>query len=117
MTKLDFVPEQYTDFIFCTVGEEQGFIGSFSIIILFLLLLLRIVTVAERQRSNFSRHYMYGVAGIMFGHFFINIRMTMGLMPIIGIPLPFISKGGSSLLGFTAMIAVLLKLDGNRYKI
>mgnify|MGYP000049766043 CR=1 FL=1 len=117
MTKLDFVPEQYTDFIFCTVGEEQGFIGSFSIIILFLLLLLRIVTVAERQRSNFSRHYMYGVAGIMFVHFFINIGMTMGLMPIIGIPLPFISKGGSSLLGFTAMIAVLLKLDGNRYKI
>ena len=92
MTKLDFVPEQYTDFIFCTVGEEQGFIGSFSIIILFLLLLLRIVVVAERQRSNFSRHYMYGVAGIMFVHFFINIGMTMGLMPIIGIPLPFISK-------------------------
>lgn len=117
MTKLDFVPEQYTDFIFCTVGEEQGFIGSFSIIVLFLLLLLRIITVAERQRSNFSRHYMYGVAGILFVHFFINIGMTMGLMPIIGIPLPFISKGGSSLLGFTAMIAVLLKLDGNRYKI
>lgn len=117
MTKLDFVPEQYTDFIFCTVGEEQGFIGSFSIIVLFLLLLLRIVMVAERQRSNFSRHYMYGVAGILFVHFFINIGMTMGLMPIIGIPLPFISKGGSSLIGFTAMIAVLLKLDGNRYKI
>jgi len=117
MTKLDFVPEQYTDFIFCTVGEEQGFIGSFSIIVLFVLLLLRIVTIAERQRSNFSRHYMYGVAGVLFVHFFINIGMTMGLMPIIGIPLPFISKGGSSLIGFTVMIAVLLKLDGNRYKI
>ncbi|MEZ5040431.1 MAG: rod shape-determining protein RodA [Saprospiraceae bacterium] len=117
MTKLDFVPEQYTDFIFCTIGEEQGFIGSFSVIALFLLLLLRIIKVAERQRSNFSRHYMYGVAGILFVHFFINIGMTMGLMPIIGIPLPFISKGGSSLIGFTIMIAVLLKLDGNRYKI
>lgn len=117
MTKLNYVPEQVTDFIFCTVGEEQGFIGSFAIIVLFLLLLLRIVAVAERQRSNFSRHYAYGVAGILFIHFFINIGMTMGLLPIIGIPLPFISYGGSSLFGFTLMIGVLLKLDSHRFSI
>lgn len=117
MTKLNYVPEQSTDFIFCTIGEEQGFIGSFGIIALFLILLLRITVLAERQKSNFSRHYAYGVAGIIFTHFFINIGMTMGLMPIIGIPLPFISKGGSSLLGFTIMIAVLLKLDANRYRL
>lgn len=117
MTKLNYVPEQSTDFIFCTVGEEQGFVGSFGIIWLFLLLLIRITILAERQRSNFSRHYAYGVAGIIFVHFAINIGMTMGLVPIIGIPLPFISKGGSSLLGFTIMLAVLLKLDSNRYRI
>ena len=117
MTKLNYVPEQSTDFIFCTIGEEQGFIGSVGIIGLFLLLLLRITIIADRQRSNFSRQYAYGVVGILFLHFFINIGMTMGIMPIIGIPLPFISKGGSSLLGFTIMISVLLKLDSNRYKI
>lgn len=117
LTKLNYVPEQSTDFIFCTIGEEQGFIGSFGIIVLFLLLMVRITIIAERQKSNFSRHYAYSVAGILFIHFFINIGMTMGLMPIIGIPLPFISKGGSSLLGFTIMIAVLLKLDSNRYRI
>jgi rod shape determining protein RodA len=117
MTKLNYVPEQITDFIFCTIGEEQGFIGSVGIIGLFLLLLLRITIIADRQRSNFSRQYAYGVAGIIFLHFFINIGMTMGIMPIIGIPLPFISKGGSSLLGFTIMISVLLKLDSNRYTI
>ncbi len=117
MTKLNYVPEQSTDFIFCTIGEEQGFIGSFAIIALFLILLLRITVLAERQKSNFSRHYAYAVAGIIFFHFFINIGMTMGLLPIIGIPLPFISKGGSSLLGFTIMIAVLLKLDANRYRL
>lgn len=117
MTKLNYVPEQSTDFIFCTIGEEQGFIGSFAIISLFFLLLYRITVIAERQRSNFSRHYAYSIAGILFVHFFINIGMTMGLMPIIGIPLPFLSKGGSSLLGFTAMIAVLLKVDSNRYQI
>lgn len=114
MTKLNYVPEQSTDFIFCTVGEEQGFIGSFGIIALFVLLLVRITLIAERQRSVFSRDYAYGIAGIIFVHFLINIGMTMGIMPIIGIPLPFISKGGSSLLGFTIMIAVLLKLDSNR---
>ncbi len=117
MTKLNYVPEQVTDFIFCTVGEEQGFIGSFLVIILFLALLQRLVTVAERQRSAFARQYAYGVAGIIFIHFFINIGMTMSLMPIIGIPLPFISYGGSSLMGFTLMIGVLLKLDANRYAI
>jgi rod shape determining protein RodA len=114
MTNLRYVPEQSTDFIFCTVGEEQGFVGTVCVIIFFTLLLLRIITIAERQRSNFSRIYAYGVAGIIFMHFVINTGMTMGLFPIIGIPLPFISSGGSSLIGFTLMIAVLLKLDMNR---
>ncbi len=115
MTKLNYVPEQRTDFIFCTIGEEQGFVGSLGIIGLFLLLLVRITIIAERQRSNFSRHYAYGVAGILFVHFFINIGMTMGLVPIIGIPLPLISYGGSSLLGFSVLIGVLLRLDSYRY--
>jgi rod shape determining protein RodA len=114
MTKLKYVPEQSTDFIFCTVGEEHGFIGTASLIILFTLFILRITTLAERQRSNFSRIYMYSVAGILFTHFLVNIGMTMGIFPIIGIPLPFVSSGGSSLIGFTLMIAVLLKLDSNR---
>ena len=117
MTKFNYVPEQSTDFIFCTIGEEQGFVGSFGIIGLFLLLFIRITILAERQRSNFSRHYAYCVVGIFFFHFMINIGMTMGLMPVIGIPLPLISKGGSSLLGFTIMIAVLLKLDSKRFSI
>ncbi len=116
MTKLNYVPEQSTDFIFCTIGEEQGFIGSLGIIGLYLLLLVRIITLAERQRSDFSRHYAYGVAGILFVHFFINIGMTMGLMPIIGIPLPFISYGGSSILGFTLLMSVLIKLDSHRFE-
>ncbi len=114
MTKLRYVPEQTTDFIFCTIGEEQGFIGVLGIVILFVLLLYRITVLAERQRSNFSRIYAYCVAGVIFIHFIINIGMTMGIFPIIGIPLPFISYGGSSLIGFTLMIAVLLKLDSNR---
>lgn len=117
MTKLEYVPEQFTDFIFCTIGEEQGFAGSFSIMVLFFLLLYRLVMIAERQRSNFSRFYCYGIAGILFVHFFINIGMTMGLVPIIGIPLPFISKGGSSLLVFSLMIGLVLKLDSNRFRI
>ena len=117
MTKLNYVPEQSTDFIFCTIGEEYGFIGSTLVIILFVLLLYRIINIAERQRANFSRYYAYCIAGILFVHFSINIGMTMGFFPIIGIPLPFISKGGTSLLGFTAMMAVLLKLDSNRYSI
>ncbi|MFK8007527.1 MAG: rod shape-determining protein RodA [Saprospiraceae bacterium] len=116
-TKLDFVPVQSTDFIFCTIGEEQGFIGVFGIIVLYLLFLYRITVIAERQRSDFSRNYAYGVAGILFFHFFINIGMTMGLVMIIGIPLPFISYGGSSLLAFSLMIGVLLKLDSNRFSI
>ena len=114
MTKLNYVPEQSTDFIFCTIGEEQGFIGTVGIVGLFFLLLMRIVMIAERQRSDFSKYYAYGVAGILFVHIFINIGMTMGLVPIIGIPLPFISYGGSSILGFSLLIGVLLKLDSNR---
>lgn len=114
MTRLKFVPEQSTDFIFCTVGEEQGFFGTASLIVLFTLLLVRIVQVAERQRSNFSRIYAYCVAGVVLVHFVVNIGMTMGLFPIIGIPLPFISYGGSSLIGFTLMLGVLLKLDHHR---
>jgi rod shape determining protein RodA len=116
MTKLNYVPEQSTDFIFCTIGEEQGFMGVLSIIGLFVVFIIRLTIVAERQRSNFNRYYAYGVVGILFLHVFINIGMTMGLMPIIGIPLPLISKGGSSLLGFTLMIAVLLKLDKHRLR-
>jgi rod shape determining protein RodA len=114
MTKGSFVPEQETDFIFCTIGEEQGFVGSFGVIALFFLLLIRLVKIAERQSTTFARFYSYSVAGIIFVHVFVNIGMTMGLMPIIGIPLPFISKGGSSLLGFTLLMAVLLKLDKHR---
>lgn len=117
MTKLNYVPEQSTDFIFCTVGEEQGFVGSAVVILLFIALLYRIVDIAERQRSNFSRYYAYSLAGILFVHFIINIGMTMGFFPIIGIPLPFISKGGTSLLGFSSMVAVLLKLDSHRYSV
>ncbi|MDH3246881.1 MAG: rod shape-determining protein RodA, partial [Saprospiraceae bacterium] len=115
LTKLNYVPEQSTDFIFCTVGEEQGFVGSMAIIGLFIFLIIRIIDLAERQRLNLFRNYGYGVAGILFLHFVINIGMTMGLLPIIGIPLPFISYGGSSLLAFSIMIAVLLKFDSQRY--
>lgn len=113
-TKFNFVPEQSTDFIFCTVGEEWGFIGSLVVIILYCALLLRIIHLAERQRSSFSRIYGYCVACIIFCHFFINIAMTIGLMPVIGIPLPFLSYGGSSLLSFTILLFILLKLDSNR---
>lgn len=114
MTKLDYVPEQATDFIFCTIGEEQGFIGVLGIIGIFFILLWRIINLAERQRSAFSRYFAYSVASILFIHIFINIGMTMGLTPIIGIPLPFISKGGSSILGFSLLIGVMLKLDSVR---
>lgn len=114
MTKLKYVPEQSTDFIFCTVGEEQGFLGVVCIIIIFSMLLYRLTVLAERQRSNFSRLYIYSVTGIIFMHFLINVGMTMGLFPIIGIPLPFISSGGSSLIGFTLMMGVVLKLDSHR---
>lgn len=113
-TKFNFVPEQSTDFIFCTVGEEWGFVGSFTVILIYLVLLLRIVVLAERQRSSFNRIYGYSVACILFCHFFINIAMTIGLMPVIGIPLPFLSYGGSSLISFTILLFILLKLDANR---
>ena len=113
-TKYNFVPEQSTDFIFCTIGEEWGFVGSVVLIGLYLTLLLRIVHIAERQRTPFNRIYAYGVASILFFHFFINIGMTLGLVPVIGIPLPFISYGGSSLWSFTALLFILIKLDSNR---
>ncbi len=113
-TKYDFVPEQSTDFIFCTVGEEWGFAGCFVVIGLYLFLLIRIVNIAERQRSSFSRIYGYGVASILFFHIFINIGMTIGIIPVIGIPLPFLSYGGSSLWSFTILLFILLKFDSNR---
>ena len=116
MTNLNFVPEQTTDFIFSTIGEEQGLIGSVGIILLYTFLLLRIIVMAERMRSDFARQYAYGVLGLLFVHFFINIGMTMGIVPIIGIPLPFISYGGSSLIAFTIMLAVLIKMDSNRFE-
>ncbi|WP_116125490.1 rod shape-determining protein RodA [Lewinella sp. IMCC34183] len=114
MTRFDYVPEQMTDFIFSAVGEEQGFLGTGTLIILFFALLWRVTVIAERQRRTFTRAYAYGVVGILLVHFLVNIGMTMGLIPVIGIPLPFISKGGSSLLSFTMMLAVLLKLDKHR---
>lgn len=113
-TKYNFVPEQSTDFIFCTVGEEWGFVGSLVIIVLFLYFLIRIVNLAERQRSDFSRIYGYGVAAILFFHFMINIGMTIGLVPVIGIPLPFFSYGGSSLWAFTILLFIFIKQDANR---
>ncbi len=117
MTRYSYVPEQPTDFIFCTVGEEQGFIGAIGIIGLFLVLMLRLTVIAERQRSNFARVYTYCFVGILFIHFFINIGMTIGVTPMIGIPLPFISRGGSSLLAFSAMMAIVLKMDRDRYRL
>ena len=117
MTKYNFVPEQHTDFIFCTVGEESGFVGCFFLIALYIALMLRIIHLAERQRSAFSRIYGYGIACIFFFHFAINIGMTIGLVPVIGIPLPFLSYGGSSLLMFSMMIFVFLKPDANRMNI
>lgn len=113
-TKYDFVPEQSTDFIFCTVGEEWGFAGTFVVISLYVFLLIRIINLAEKQRSSFTRIYGYGVASILFFHFFINIGMTIGLVPVIGIPLPFLSYGGSSLWSFTILLFILLRLDSNR---
>lgn len=113
-TKYNFVPEQSTDFIFCTVGEEWGFLGSLVVISLFMTLLTRIIMLAERQRSDFSRMYGYGVAAILFFHFMINIGMTIGLVPVIGIPLPFFSYGGSSLWAFTILLFIFIKQDANR---
>jgi rod shape determining protein RodA len=113
-TKFKFVPKQSSDFIFCTVGEEWGFIGSIVVVGLFLTLIIRVLYLAERQRSGFSRIYGYGVASILFIHFFINIGMTIGLLPVIGIPLPFLSYGGSSLWGFTVLLFIFLRLDASR---
>ena len=116
-TKFNFVPEQSTDFIFCTVGEEWGFIGSMGVVILFVLLLIRIVYVAERQRSVFAQIYGYGVASILFFHFTINIGMVLGILPVIGIPLPFFSYGGSSLWAFTILLFIFIRQDAERMKL
>jgi rod shape determining protein RodA len=113
-TKFKFVPKQSSDFIFCTVGEEWGFLGSFIVIGMYLSLLLRLVFLAERQRSDFSRIYGYGVVSILFTHFFLNIGMAIGIVPVIGIPLPFFSYGGSSLWGFTILLFIFLRLDASR---
>lgn len=113
-TKFDFVPEQSTDFIFCTIGEEFGFIGVAGIIILFMVFLWRLMYLADLQRSRFARAYGFGVVGILFFHFLVNIGMTIGLMPIMGIPLPFFSYGGSSLWSFTILLFIFLKLDSHR---
>jgi rod shape determining protein RodA len=113
-TKYDFVPEQETDFIFCTVGEEWGFWGSAALVLLYVFLIIRLVLLAERQRSAFSRIYGYGVACIFFMHVVINVGMALGIMPVIGIPLPFFSYGGSSLWGFTILLFIFIRLDAER---
>ena len=113
-TKGDFVPEQHSDYIFSTVGEEWGFIGTSGVILLFTMLLLRLVYLAERQRNPFSRMYGYGIVSILLIHYFINIGMVIGILPTIGIPLPFFSYGGSSLIGFTLLLFIFLRLDANR---
>lgn len=110
-TKLNFVPEQSTDFIFCTVGEEWGFLGSTIVIGIFAALILRLIQLAERQKTRFARIYGYGVVSILFFHFFVNIAMTIGLFPVVGIPLPFFSYGGSSLWAFTMLLFIFLKQD------
>jgi len=113
MTKLNYVPEQSTDFIYSIIGEEHGFIGSVAVILLFLILMMRVISIGDRSRIPFIRHYAFGVAGVLFAHFFINIGMTMGIMPVIGIPLPFVSSGGSSLMGFCLLLGILLSLDAS----
>ena len=114
ITKADFVPEQETDFIFCTVGEEWGFLGSSTLVALYIALLVRLITLAERQRSTFSRFYGYSVASILFMHVMVNIGMVLGLVPVIGIPLPFFSYGGSSLLAFSILLFIFLRQDADR---
>lgn len=116
-TKLNYVPEQDTDFIFCTIGEEQGFAGSFALVSLYVILLIRLIILAERQRSPFSRIYGYSVVSILFFHFCINIGMVIGLVPVIGIPLPFFSYGGSSMWGFTILLFTFIRLDANRMEV
>lgn len=117
MTELDHVPEQTTDFIFSIIGEEQGYIGVFTIIFLFTFLIYRIIMIGEKARNPFIRRYAYGLAGILFFHFFINIGMTMGICPVVGIPLPFLSKGGTALLFFSIMIGILIKMDHARLNV
>ncbi len=114
-TKYNFVPEQSTDFIFCTIGEEWGFLGSAVLLILYMSLFIRVILMAERQRSRFSRFYGYGLASILFFHFAINIGMTLGLVPVIGIPLPYVSYGGSSLWAFTILLFIFIRQDSYRY--
>ena len=113
-TKLQFVPEQDTDFIFCTVGEEWGFVGSVGVLLLYLVFILRLIEIAERQRNVFTRIYAYSVASIFLFHLTINVGMVLGLLPVIGIPLPFFSYGGSSLWGFTLLLFILLRMDAAR---
>jgi rod shape determining protein RodA len=113
-TRYDFVPEQRTDFIFCTIGEGFGFLGSIVLLGLYLLMLFRIIQIAERQRSTFSRAYAYGVASVFFFHVFINIGMTIGVVPVIGITLPFMSYGGTSLITFSVLLFILIRLDADR---
>jgi rod shape determining protein RodA len=113
-TKGDFVPEQHSDYIFSTLGEEWGFIGTAGVVLLFTFLLLRLLYLAERQRNPFPRMYGYGVVSILLIHYFINIGMVIGILPTIGIPLPFFSYGGSSLIGFSLLLFIFLRLDANR---
>jgi rod shape determining protein RodA len=113
-TKLKYVPEQDTDFIFCTIGEEQGFIGATGVLVLFLALILRLIVVAERQSSTFGLIYGYSVVSILLIHLFVNIGMVLGITPVIGIPLPFFSYGGSSLWGFTILLFIFLRIDASR---
>ncbi len=115
-TRFDFVPEQTTDFIFCTIGEEWGFAGSLAILAVFLVLLIRLINSAEKQRDRFIRIYGYCVASILLMHILINVGMTIGLMPVIGIPLPFVSYGGSSLWGFTILLFIYVRLDLERWR-
>lgn len=112
--KLKYVPEQHTDFIFCTIGEEEGFVGTALVTLLFLMLILRVIKIGERQPTIFARVYAYCVASYFIFHFCINIGMVIGLCPVIGIPLPFFSYGGSSLWGFTILLFILLKIDSTR---
>ena len=114
-TKYNFVPEQSTDFIFCTIGEEWGFVGSALTVIIYVFLIGRILNLAEKQKDSFARLYGYCIASCFFMHFFINIGMTMGLVPVIGIPLPFLSYGGSSLWTFTILLFIFIKLDSERW--
>lgn len=113
-TKLKYVPEQHTDFIFCTIGEEEGFVGSTAVLVVFLALILRLIYVAERQRSPFGRVYAYCVVSYLIFHLCINIGMVIGLCPVIGIPLPFFSYGGSALWGFTILLFIMLRIDASR---